>query len=231
VVQAGIEALGGQAYLDVENAVSSGRYFFFRKGRKGFTRFADWTVFTEPILSRFMVGKGKNATIYVHNMRLEKGWKQEGPSSVEELPEEELKDFTRSVKRDMDFLFRNRLDEEGLKLFYYGRDDIDGSGELEAVEFIDLANDAVVVYFDLEKHLPVKTEHFFTDDVGVRHKRQTEFYNWHQFGGVNAPMRMDTFVDDELAEQRFLEELEFNVPIPPEHFLEPVVKEKKKKKK
>lgn len=230
VVDAAIQALGGKTYMDVYNAVGSGRYFMFSKGRKGFVRFSDWTHYKEPAKSRFQLGKGKRQTLTVYNLELNQGWVLEGLFDRKPIPEEEVKDFARMVKRDMDYLFRNRLEEDGLQMFYYGPDDVAGSGELEAVEFVDEVNDSVVVYFNTETHMPVKTESHFTDKVGVRHKVETEFYNWHVIKGVQTALRFDVYTDEELTQQRFFEEIDLNVPIPPEYFLEPAVKEKKEKK-
>jgi hypothetical protein len=231
VVNAAIEAMGGPAYRNVQNVSSSGRYFMFREGRKGFTRFADWTVYQDPVRWRFQLAKGKRQTLQVYNLGLNKGWVLEGLFKLEPVTEEDLKDFRRIVKRDMDYLLRNRLEEEGLKMFYYGPDDVAGSGELEAVEFLDEANDSVVIYFNRDSHLPVRTETQVTNRMGVRYKSETEFYNWHNIKGVLTPLRLDMLSDGELTQQRHIEELDYNVPIPESFFLEPEVKEEKKKKK
>lgn len=226
VLQAAIEAMGGDKYLGVRNSTSSGRYFAFRKGRKSFTRFQDWTVYQPPVRSRFQLGKGKRSTVWIYNLGLDKGWKLEGEDSLESLTEEEIKDFKRVVRKDMDYILRQRLDEEGLSLFYYGPDDISGAGDTEAVEVLDLNNDAVVLFFNRETHLPVKVETHFQDKFGFRHKEEVEFYNWHWIDGVYAPLRIDVFVDEEVSRQRFLEDLAFNAPVPEAYFLEPVIKEK-----
>lgn len=230
VVQAAIAAMGGDRYLEVKTVTSAGRYFGFRNGRKSFTRFQDYTVYQDPVKSRFELGKGKRKTIWVFNMELEKGWKQEGPFDVAELPEEEIKDFKRRVKQDMDYLFRRRLDEEGLQMFYYGPDEIAGSGGLEAVEFIDTSNDSVVVYFNRDTHLPYKTETHFVDRLGIRRKQEFELDNWHEVDGVLIPLNYYGYVDGERSQQRFLESVEVDTPLPAELFQEPVVKERKKKK-
>ncbi len=230
VVAAAIEAMGGKAYLKVENSTSEGRYFVFQKGRKGFAKFFDWTVYSDPVKSRFQSGKGKRQIVTVHNMELEKGWRLEGVHDVEPLKPEEIEDFRRVVKRDLDYLLRNRLDEDGLQLFYYGQDEVSGSGNWEAVEFLDTANDSVVVFFDRDTHLPAKVETHVTNKMGVRLKQEKEFYNWHWIDGVFAPLRIDILVDGELSQQQFLEKLAFNTEIPPDYFLEPQAKPRKNKK-
>ncbi len=156
VIAAAIEAMGGNNYLEIKNYHKVGRYFSFdNRGRRGFTPFMDWTVF-EPIKSRFQLGKDKRRNVRIYNLEIQKGWILEGKDSVEEIPEEEIRDFEKDVQGDIDILLRNRVDEEGMSLFYYGPDDIAGSGDYEAVEFLDASNKSVVIFFDLESHLPLK---------------------------------------------------------------------------
>ncbi len=64
--------------------------------------------------------------------------------------------------------------------------------------------------------------------MGIGHKEEIEFSNWHTIDGVHTPLRIDRYVDGKIASQRFLEKISFNVTIPPDHFLEPEIEEKKK---
>ncbi len=223
VIAAAIEAMGGKNYLEIRNYHKVGRYFSFdNRGRSGFTPFMDWTVF-EPIKWRFQLGKDKRRQVQIYNLEIGKGWILEGKSSVEEIPEEEIKDFEKGVQVDIDILLRNRVDEEGMSLFYYGPDEISGSGEYEAVDFLDASNKSVVIFFDLESHLPLKMETHIITSVGVRLKQETEFGNWHTIQGVHTPLRSDHYTDGEMSRQIFIEEITFNGDIPPEYFLEPVL--------
>lgn len=222
VIATAIEALGGEAYLGVKTAHSTGRYFWFRKGRKAFARFTDWTVY-EPVKFRFLIGEEKKGDVFVYNLELGKGWKREGKSTVEELPADQIEDFRGEVKRDLDVLLRQRVHEEGMSLFYYGPEEIAGQGEYEAVEFLDTSNDSVVVFFNRKTHLPHKLETRTTDNLGIRHKEEQEFYNWHVIQGVHTPLRFDSYVDGELSSQKFVETITYNQTFPPELFLEPKV--------
>ena len=226
VVEAAIEAMGGDAYRSIKSTYSSGRYFQFVKGRKGFAQYHDWTVY-RPVKWRFQQGKGKRQFVSIYNLEENKGWTLEGKSTVEEIPAEQVERFGKSTKEDLFILFNYRLEEEGMSLFYYGPDDIAGQGEYEAVEFLDITNKSLVIYFDRQSHLPAKVETHSTDQVGVRHKEELEMANWHVIQGIKTPLRFDFYVDEEVSWQRFLEEITFNPEIPPAYFLEPVIEEKK----
>ena len=225
VITAAIEAMGGDSYLGFKNYHRQGRYFSFdRWGQQGFSRFFDWTVL-EPVKWRFQLGEGKRQQVQIYNLEIHKGWLLEGKSSVEEVPEEELKAFEKDVLRDFDVLMKSRVNEEGMNLYYYGPDEVTGSGGLEAVEFLDATNSSVVIFFDLQSHLPTKMESHVTNRVGVRQKHETEFYNWHTVQGIHTPLRTDSFTDGEKSQQVFVEEISYDIAIPPSHFLEPVLEE------
>ena len=223
VVEAAIEAMGGDAYRGFNVVQSNGRLFTFRRDRKGFARFNDWTVY-DPVKSRFQLGEGKNQFVTIYNLELEQGWRLEGESSVEETTEEELKQFRQVVKKDLHYLLKQRLEEDGMSLFYFGPDDIAGSGQLEAVEFLDATNQSVVVFFDRKTHLPSKLETTTTDGAGIRHQEEVEFSNWHEIQGVKTYLRSDYFVDGEISQQSFVEELKFDPPVTDDLFVKPVTK-------
>ena len=221
VVAAAIEAMGGKNYLEVKNYHKIGRYFIFdQRGRSSFTNFSDWTVL-EPIKWRFQLGEDKRQQVQIYNLEIGKGWTLEGESSVEEITEEEVREFEVEVQRDIDILLKERVDEEGMSLFYYGPEEIAGSGEYEAVEFLDATNFSVVIFFDLQSHLPSKMETYVTNRAGVRQKHETEFANWHTIQGVHTPLRSDHFTDGEMSRQIFIQEVTFDEDIPPTYFLEP----------
>lgn len=228
VIQAAITAMGGERYLSVKNMHAYGRLFVFDKnGNKFFTRFWDWTVF-DPVLSRFQAGEGKRQEVEIYNLELRKAWKLEGKSALEEIPEEEIKNFEKSIRHNLDMLLRKRRHEEGMHLYYYGPNDISGAGEYQAVELLDATNDSVVIYFDLKTGLPARLESEVTDKMGIRHKEEVEYLNWHTLQGVHTPLRVDYHRDGSVSQQIFFEGVSYNVAIPPDHFLEPQVEKKKK---
>ncbi|RPI29054.1 MAG: hypothetical protein EHM61_02950 [Acidobacteria bacterium] len=228
VIAAAVEAMGGKHYLDVKNSHSSGEYFTFdREGRKGYAKYFDWTNL-DPVKWRFQLGEGKRQTVEIYNLDVGKGWTLEGKDTVSDAKQEDVDNFRKSVKRDIDILLRKRLDEEGMNLYYYSGDDVAGSGENEAVEFLDSTNQSVIMFFDTKTHLPTKLETQITDKLGLKHKEEVEYFTWHTIQNVHTPLRVDVHVDGQVSQQRFVEKIEYNVAIPEDFFLEPKVEKKKK---
>ena len=225
VVNAAIEAMGGKVYLEVRNSHSTGQFFTFdEEGRKGFARYEDWTVY-QPVKWRFQTGKGKNAAVDIYNLELNKGWSQEG-KYIEEAKPERIEEFRKNARRDMDLILRHRLGEEGLNLYYYGPDEVAGEGKYEAVEFLDSTNQSVIMFFDLKTRLPVKLETQISDKMGLRHKEETEYLNWHTIQNVHTPLRIDVRVDGAISQQRFVETIEYNLALSDDLFLEPKLEKK-----
>jgi hypothetical protein len=227
VVARAIDAMGGKHYLEVKNAHSFGRYFFFnREGRKGYSAYYDWTNF-DPIKWRFQMGEGKRQTVEIYNLELGKGWSLEGRDTVSEAKPEDIDRFRKSASRDMDLLLRQRMDEEGMNLYYYSPDDVAGTGAYEAVEFLDSTNQSVIIFFDLKTHLPAKLETQVTDRMGIRRKEEVEYLNWHTIQNVHTPLRIDVSIDGKMAQQRFVEKLQYNLTLAEDLFLEPRIEKKK----
>jgi hypothetical protein len=227
VIAAAIEAMGGEKYSSVENIQTTGRYFVFKNARtRGFAAYRDWTVLA-PVKWRFEMGPAKRHDVTIYNLELGQGWKYDGRETIEPASQQELDDFRRSAKLDIELLLRQRVSEEGMNLYYYGPSDIAGTGEFEAVEFLDSKNDSAVVFFDRRTRLPSKVETQFTDKFGIRHKQEVEYFNWHLIDGVRIPLRVDVSVDNELSQQRHIEKVSFNQVLPEEFFLEPKIEKKK----
>lgn len=221
-----IQAMGGDAYLNMKTLHNHGNWFAFdRHGRRsGLVRFWEY-IHYDPLKWYFQLGKGGRQRVTVYNLELNQGWKKEGKKYVEDIPQEEIDEFRKSAKHDLDVLLRHRAnDPDNNKLFYYGPDAISGGGDYVAVEFLDEANDSAVLYFDRDTKLPAHIEYHRTDDMGNRLRTREEFYNWHEHNGVMIPMRRDILVEGNLVEQRHCTTVEVNPQIPPSQFLEPPVK-------
>lgn len=221
-----IQAMGGEAYLNMTTLHNYGNWFSFNRHgqRSRLVRYWEY-IHYDPIKYYFQLGKGGRQNVLVYNMELGKGWSKQGKGHVEELEEERVERFRKSAKHDLDVLLRKRAkDRENNKLFFYGPDAITGGGNFVAVEFLDETNDSAVIYFDRDSKLPSHIEYTVTDEMGNRLRQREEFYNWHEHGGVMIPMRRDVLREDKLVEQRHTITVEVNPQIPASQFLEPAVK-------
>jgi len=217
-----IETMGGNAFLNVQDIVSSGNYFRFDRfgASSPLIKFADYTKL--PDKSRNELGNKKNQLeITVFNLGKNEGWILEGRSETREANPEEMRDFRNVVKHSIELIFRTRYKDPQNRIFYLGA----GEGRdvrLEKVKLIDPENDEVTVYFDRMSNLPQKIEYTSKDSKGVRMRVRQEFSQWHWIQGVRASLRTDGYVNGRLSFQSHIIEIKYNNDLPDSLFLKPV---------
>jgi hypothetical protein len=220
--QEAIQAMGGEAYLNVIDMVSEGQTFSFsyEGGSSLPVKFTDYTKF--PDKSRFELGnRKKELDITVFNLGKNEGWILEGQKETRDAKPGEMDSFKNSVKHSIDMIFRFRYKDPGTRLFYMGA----GEGKdvtLEIVKLVDPENDEVVLYFDRISKLPAQIEYRDINDRGVRQHHVEEFSQWFMKQGVNTPLRMDGYINGRRLSQHFLLKVTYNNNLPDSFFSKPV---------
>ncbi len=217
-----IQAMGGEAYLNVKDMTSEGNFFFFnREGdSSGLIKFDDYTEF--PDKSRFELGNKKKARdIRVFNLEKNEGWVLEYPKDVRAATPQEMKEFRNDVKHNIDSILHFRWKDPANKLFYLGP----GEGSevtLEMVKILDPENDEVTVYFDRVSKLPAKIEYRSVNPkTGVQERNVQEFSQWVVMGGINTPLRVDGYINGRKAFQSSIIKITYNTDIPDSFFTKP----------
>ncbi len=219
--QDAIQAMGGDAYLNVTDIISKGQWFAFdREGRSSIPiKYTDYTKL--PDKSRYEEGNNKNdKEITVFNLATNEGWIKEGRKETREATPEEMKDFQRVVKHQIDIILRERYRDPDSKLFYLGP----GEGRdviLEMVKIVDPDNDEAVIYFDRLSKLPERIEYWDMSSRGVRLRVVSEFSQWHVIQGVKTPLRIDTSVNGRRSSQHFVLEITYNNNLADSFFSKP----------
>lgn len=216
-----IQAMGGDAYLNVKDIVSEGSYFpFNREGESlGLLKYNDWTKL--PDKSRNEIGnRKKERDVVVFNLEKGEGWILEGQKPTRDATAEEMKEFRNSVKHNIDNIFRFRWKDPANKLFYLGP----GEGadvRFETVKLLDPENDEVVIYFDRAGRLPAKIEYKSMDKRGINLRMVDEFSQWHVINGVNTPLRTDVSRNGFRFSQMFVLKIAYNNDLQDSFFVKP----------
>jgi hypothetical protein len=220
--QEAIQAMGGEAFLNVTDRVSEGQYFMFdlQGESSGMIKFADYTKF--PDKSRYELGnKKKELDVTVFNLEKNEGWILEGQKPTRDATPDEMKEFRDDVKHSISNIFRYRYKDPQNKLFYLGP----GEGHdvtLEMVKLIDPENDEVTIYFDRISKLPAKTEFLRVNLKGVRQRIVDEYGQWHRIQGVNTPMRIQGKVNGRRSSQQFRTKITYNNNLQDSFFSKPI---------
>jgi len=223
VIQQAIQALGGPAYLGVKDMTRTGRYAAFEHNgtSPGSIQIRDWIKVPDKERIEFHTKAyytelpgpipwpvHKSGTLYqVRNG--EQGWLL-GSGGVEELPPDSLARLRDQRKKDINLLFRSRLDEPDLILRYTGQDLLDIK-MVDWVESSDVNRFTIRIAFDHATHLPVHATYVFRE-AGTNEPDQEDddFSVYHAFQGVQTPMQIARSRRGYRVWQWFYDDIQYN---------------------
>jgi hypothetical protein len=183
-----IEALGGEAFLEVKDIHITGRFFAFTRGElSGADLFSDYIKF--PDMERTEFGGPKNKSITINSGRT--GAKVEGKKDPEQQSPGEVEEFLKGFKTTFDYVLRFVIKDRQTTIQNLGSELIDFK-RTDVVELRDPAKNRIRFYVDRETHLPVKMQVRRSDDPKLR---EEQYANWHKFQGVMTPLFVTRYTD------------------------------------
>jgi outer membrane lipoprotein-sorting protein len=204
-----IEALGGEAYLKVQDIQRTGKFYQFSKDNlRGAVPFQSFDKF--PLKQRFEMGK-KGELVNINDG--DQGWKVEYKVVKTQSPEE-IALYKAGLKHSLDHILRERIHEPGMKFRYLGKSRMD-LGEVECVQLIDKDNDRVKIYINASNFLPAKME-FKAPGFGKRWPSDDErlMYNYHEIQNVQIPFSTVRFSNGYKVSEFHLSEVKLNQGLP-----------------
>lgn len=209
-----IQALGGQAFLDVREIHMTGRFFSFTRGElSGAEIFADYIKF--PDMERTEFGKEKNRSITIN--RGNEGWKVAGKNEPEPQPAVQAEEFLKSFKTSYDYVLRFVVKHPQTTIQNLPSEIIDFK-RADVVELRDQAKNRIRFYIDRETHLPVKMQVRRSDEAALH---EEQYGNWHKFNGVMTPMFATRFTDGVKTMEIRAETAAYNSGLPDSLFSPP----------
>ncbi|MBI4471373.1 MAG: hypothetical protein HY646_01815 [Acidobacteria bacterium] len=217
VVDKMIEALGGQAFLDINDIKTTGRFFIFTKGElSGADEFADYIKF--PDMERTEFGKDKKKLTIDIN-KGDEGWTIENKEVTPQSPER-VEDFLAHFKTSFDYVLRFVVNHRQTTLQSLGGEIIDFK-RVDIVEMRDPEKNRIRFYVDRQSSLPVKMQVRRVNDNEVHE----ELYgNWHKFQGVMTPLFLARYTDGLKRMEIRAETAEYNSNLPDSLFAPPAAK-------
>jgi len=213
-IQRAITAMGGDAYLKVRDITCEGRLAGFGSQGllSGYERVFDQVLY--PDKNRTEYNKKRNV-ITVNNG--EHGWSLDR-GGVTELPAEQGERFLENLNVDIHYLFRFRMEEEGMTFRFGGVQMVDLK-PADWVEIMDRDRRVIKIAFAQSTGLPIRAE-FVTRDPETRVRtEQTEYYsNYHTVGGVQTALRIWRERNGRMFYQVFWDVCSYNTGLPESHF-------------
>jgi hypothetical protein len=214
VLQQLIAALGGQTYLQMKSSECEGRYanFGHNGDTSGFVKAKSFWNYPDTL--RIEYGKkGNIIDLYAGEV----GWTLDR-GGVSEEPVTSMSDFQVSLKSNINYLLRVRLNEPGL-LLRYGGTGVDELREVEWVEVTDTEQRTFRIAMDRTTHLPVKSKVNAVDnETGERREDVTIYTNFQPKEGVQMPMQVTRHRDGRRISQAFFDSCEINPNLPADFF-------------
>jgi len=232
LVQQAIQALGGDAYLNVRDVTCSGRASQFGHSGEltGYEEFFDYTKLPDKERTEF---SSKRNIIEVYNG--DKGWILDR-GGVQEAPEEALREREDNQKKDIDAILRTRIKEPGMIPRYAGPDVVDLK-EADWVELVDSEGRTIRIAFDHATHLPLRKVVITRDPSTRLRMEEKEYYsNYHTIQGLETPFQSAADRNGLKISQVFIKECQYNTGLSDSLFTKESLEERwakvgKKKKK
>ncbi len=198
-----LEALGGDAFLNVKNMVQKGRAYSFRRQKlRGlavmsiFTRFEPMRESDDPNwlpVSRREVytEKGDYYVLFQNGQGWEVTYQGARP-----LPEDSLHRYRESTRRDIFYILRYRFDEPDMYFYYAGTEIIDNV-PTHAIEIVDGRGEAVTVYLRMSDNLPVQQVYLRRDPkTRIPYEEKSLFSKYRKVGQLTLPWNVQRRRDD-----------------------------------
>jgi hypothetical protein len=227
VVNEALQALGGDAFLHMQNRIETGRaYGFYNQQLAGLDTLTVYTTYLKPspgkmeLRERQAFGKNTKKNQDENGVLIteDNGW-EFNYHGARPMDPERLAEVQENRLLNIFYILRMRLDEPGLVCYFMGSDRFE-SQPVNIVDITDSANHTVTVYFNPSTHLPMRqvfkrrnpTYHDFDSEV-------TAFDKYRPLtGGVMWPYDVRRERNGQKVSELYADSVEINQEIPAEMF-------------
>jgi len=224
IVQKGIQAIGGDAYLNVKTVIGRGFYTDYHDGVSGVPlRFVDYIAYPDRERTEFTGGGNRIIQTNYQN----EGWLFDAAAkSLKDQTAKQVEDFRTGMRASMENLLRGWWRKEGATLSYVGRREASLGRRNEAVkltypdgfwieyEFAAVEGTPAKVIYKRKQKNPDTDEMFETNE-------EDRFFKPVAVSGVSAPFVIDHFRNGVQTSRINYESIEFNKPLADSLFAKP----------
>lgn len=210
IIDAMVQALGGQQWLDAKNREQHGRVAGFFHGQPNLGTLEVTEYHMWPDHDRINVDKhGDWVNLYVGDQ----GWEitYKGKKAVEQ---EQLDDFLRRRSHSLEMAIKVWLNDPKTILVYEGQH-LAERHLADQVTLISPQNEAITIMTDADSHLPLRRSFQYRDPQYHDFVTDAEEYDdYHVMGGLPTPLRVSRFRNDEMVRQFYIDRVVYNQDLP-----------------
>ena len=209
-----IQALGGSAYLNIEDISQEGRTYSFYHGEANSLGILFWRFYKYPDKDRIELTK-KRDIAYVYNG--DNGYE----ITYKGTRADDAKTVTDTLRRRnyaLDWVLRHWLNEPNIALFYNGST-VAAEKPAEQVMLLNSRNQGVTIDIDVNTHLPIKKSFSWRDPTDQGRNTEEEIYDgYRSIQGIMTPFSITRYYNGDMANQRFLTTVTYNQSLPESKF-------------
>ena len=232
-----VAALGGDAWRNRNTATEFGRTAAFYRGAPtgatiDFTEIRQFRNATQPPLERIgfltdksMILPGKKVDV-VQIWTADNGYEitYKGKNS---LPKDQVEDYLRRRNHSIEAVIFSWLKAPGVIVIAEGSSMVERH-LADKLTVLSDNNDAVTIELDSTTHLPLARTFEWRNQQFKDHDEDREEYDdYHTFNGIPTPLTLSRYRNGDLVNQRFLNKVEYNAPLPPDTFNAEILVKKK----
>jgi hypothetical protein len=209
-----IRALGGDAYLNVQNMQSEGRTYGFYHGQPTGMGTVFWRFWEWPDKERMELTKQRDVIeLFNGDKGYEITYKGTGEQDAKELD-----DYLRRRNHSLEWVIRKWLPAPKTMILYAGTAMVERN-LADQVTVLGGDNDSVTISIDSRNRLPVKIAYSWRDPADREFDDESVvFSNYKPVQGVQTPYAVVRNRNGEMSNQRFLTSATYNAPLSPALF-------------
>lgn len=210
VLDAMVQALGGQAWLNQKNQMRQGQAaaFFHGKPSGGTTEY--WEFHSWPDHDRIEYTRHRDVVqFYLGRAGSEVTYKGKAP-----LPQEQVDDFLRRRDHSIESAIKLWLNDPRTILIYEGQR-LAARHLADQVTLISADNEAITILTDVQTHLPLRRTFEWRDPVyNDKNLDAEEYDDYHSIDGFPTAFTITRFKNDDMTRQFFLQHTSYNQELP-----------------
>ena len=216
-----VEALGGPAYLDLQDSYTEGRYGRFHNevmvGGTVYFRYWQW-----PDKERIELTKQRDiADLYIGDEAMEITFR--GGKVLDPKKDDLVKLALQRRHYTLEKIVREWLKDPATLLLYEGQTLSANNKMTDRVTLINSRNESVSLLVVPETHLPAKKIFIIRDPASRDRDEEDEIYdNWRVVQGINTPYSIEIVRNGQIVRQQYLFNVTYGVR-PPESYFTPVL--------
>jgi hypothetical protein len=205
-----IQAMGGQAWLNLQDMEQQGRSYAYSNGQPNSLGTVFWRFWKYPDKERVELTKQRDV-VYINAG--DNGYEVTYKGTAAQEPDP-LADYNRRRRHSIEVVLRQWLNRPGTALFYDGPA-VAEQKPADSVTILTADNDSVTLFLDNHTHLPIRKMFEWRDPADRLKNVEGEIFdNWRLEQGIMTPHSLLRSHNGEVTNQRFITNVRYNAGMP-----------------